>query len=103
MHGGMDRKKAIENYGLTEDSDQEEWGKMGPLAEPTPANAKNRGAAAKRRRQRGHGRDTGTNGGGGNAHEGQEDNDRQTKGEGVTNRRMRDRRTSETKAKGSRR
>jgi hypothetical protein len=36
------RKDAMENYGLTEGSDHEEWGKFGPLAEATLANAKNR-------------------------------------------------------------
>ena len=30
----------MENYGLTDSSDKEEWGKFGPLAEPTPADAK---------------------------------------------------------------
>ena len=38
------RKEAMENYGLTERSDQEEWGKLGPLAEPTPTNAKKQGS-----------------------------------------------------------
>ena len=52
-------KEAMDNYSLTKGSDQEECGKMGPLAEPTQANAKNRGAADRRRRRRGQGRDTG--------------------------------------------
>ena len=75
------RREAMENYGSTEGSDQEKWGKMGPLAEPTPTNAKNKGAADMRRRT-GHGRDTGLSEGGGNAHEEQVDEDRQDKGEG---------------------
>ncbi len=37
------RKEAMDNYGLTERSEQEEWAKLGPLAEPTPANAKKTG------------------------------------------------------------
>ena len=51
--------KAMENYELTEGSEQEGWGKLGPLSEPTPINAKNIGAAGRRRRQmdRGHDRD----------------------------------------------
>jgi len=74
--------KAMENCGLREGSDQEEWGKLGPLAEPTPSNAKNKGAADRRRRRREHGRDTGTSEGGDNAHEGHEENDSQGRGEG---------------------
>ena len=34
------RKEAMENYDLTEGLDREEWGKLGPLVEPTPATAK---------------------------------------------------------------
>ena len=30
----------MENYGMIEGSDQEEWGKMGPLAEPRLAKSK---------------------------------------------------------------
>jgi hypothetical protein len=51
-------KEAMGNYGPVERSDQEEWGKLGPLAEATPANAKNRGASNKRRRRREEGRET---------------------------------------------
>ena len=75
-------REAMENYGLTEGSDQEEWGKMGPLAEPTPANAKNKGAADRRRRRTGHGKDTRLSEGGGYAHEEQVDEDKQDRGEG---------------------
>ncbi len=56
--GTGQKGSAMENYGLREGSDQEEWGKMGSLAEPTLANAKNRGATDRRRRHMGHGRDT---------------------------------------------
>ena len=72
----------MENYGLTKGSDQEEWGKMESLAEPTPANSKNKGATDRGRRRKGHGRDTGPSEGGGNAHDGQEDDERQGTGEG---------------------
>jgi hypothetical protein len=34
----------MENYELREGSGQEEWGKIGPIKDPTPADAKNRGA-----------------------------------------------------------
>jgi len=44
------RDEALHNLGLRDDPDQEGWEKMGPLADPTPANAKNRGAADMRRR-----------------------------------------------------
>ena len=50
-------KEAMEDYGLTDNFDQEERGKLGPLAEPTPADAKNRGAEDIRRR-RDKGKDT---------------------------------------------
>jgi hypothetical protein len=42
----------MENLGLRDDPEQEGWEKMGPLADPTPANAKNRGAAYRKRRRR---------------------------------------------------
>jgi len=42
----------MENYELREGSGQEEWGKIGPLKEPTPSNVKIRGAADKRRAKR---------------------------------------------------
>ena len=45
------KMEAMENCDLTEGEEQEEWGKLGPLAESTPANAKNRGAADRRRRR----------------------------------------------------
>jgi len=44
------REEALQNLGLRDDPDQKGWEKMGPLADPTPANAKNRGAADRRRR-----------------------------------------------------
>jgi hypothetical protein len=67
----------MENYGMTKGSDQKEWGKMEPLAEPTPSNVKNSASAERRRRQRDHGRDTETGGGGDNARDRHEDKDRQ--------------------------
>jgi hypothetical protein len=71
----------LDNYGLVERSDHEEWGKMGPLAEATPVNAKNRGAANRRRRKRDEGRDTRRNEEGSRAREGQEDREEQGSGE----------------------
>ena len=41
----------MQNLGLRDDPDQEGLEKMGPLADPTLANAKNRGAASRRRRR----------------------------------------------------
>jgi hypothetical protein len=38
------REEVMENYELREGSRQEEWGKIGPIKDPTPADAKNRGA-----------------------------------------------------------
>jgi len=43
------REEVMENYELREGSRQEEWGKIGPLKDPTPANARNRGAADRKR------------------------------------------------------
>jgi hypothetical protein len=45
------RNEALQNLGLRDDPDQEGWEKMEPLADPTPTNAKNRGATDKRRRR----------------------------------------------------
>jgi len=45
------RDEALQNSGLRDDPDQEGWEKMGPLADPTPANEKNRGVAGRRRRR----------------------------------------------------
>ncbi len=45
------RDEAIQNLGLRDDPEQEGWEKMGPLADPTPTNARNRGAAERRRRR----------------------------------------------------
>jgi hypothetical protein len=39
------------NLGVRNDPDQEGWENMGPLADPTPANAKNRGAAERKKRR----------------------------------------------------
>ena len=33
----------MRNYGLREGSEQEEWQKLGPVAQPTPTNEKNKG------------------------------------------------------------
>jgi hypothetical protein len=46
------REEAMENLGMRDDPEQEGWEKMGPLADPTPANAKNRGAADRKSRRR---------------------------------------------------
>ena len=62
----------MDNYGLVERLDQEEWGKLGPLAEATTANAKNRGAPNKRRRIRDEGRETERSAEGSRAREGHE-------------------------------
>jgi len=74
--------EAIKNYGLREGSEQEQWGQLGPLAEPTPSNAKNRGAADRRRRQRGHGNNMARSGRGDTANEGEGDNEGQGRGKG---------------------
>ena len=42
------RGDASLNYGLTLASTQQEWGKLGPLSNLTPADAMNRGAAARK-------------------------------------------------------
>ena len=42
------RTEVMQNHGLREGSEQEEWQRLGPLAQPTPANTKNRGAAHRR-------------------------------------------------------
>jgi hypothetical protein len=46
------RQEAIENYGLVEGEDQEEWNRLGPMMEPTPAAVRNRGAAERKTRRR---------------------------------------------------
>ena len=46
------RQEAIENYGMVEGEDQEEFSRLGPLMEPTPATVKNRGAAERKTRRR---------------------------------------------------
>jgi hypothetical protein len=38
------------NLGMRDDPGQEGWEKMGPLADVTPANAKNKGAADRKKR-----------------------------------------------------
>ncbi len=45
------RDEAMQNLGMRDDPDKEGWEKMGLLADPTPTNAKNRGAADRRRRR----------------------------------------------------
>jgi len=45
------RDEAMQILGLRDDPEQEGWEKMGPLADPTPASVKNRGAAERRRRR----------------------------------------------------
>jgi len=72
----------MENYGLTESSDQEDCGKLGPLTEYTQANAKNRGASNMRRPRRNEGEGTGRSGEGSRAREGQEGRDDPRGGEG---------------------
>ena len=54
------RKEAMENYGLTDISDQEDCGKLGSLTESTLANAKNMGATNRRRPRRNEGEGTRT-------------------------------------------
>jgi hypothetical protein len=46
------RQEAIENYGLVEEEDRDEWGRLGPVMEPTPATIRNRGAAERKARGR---------------------------------------------------
>ena len=41
----------MQNLGMRDDPDQEGWEKMVPMADHTPANARNRGAADRRRRR----------------------------------------------------
>ena len=52
------RNEAMKNLRLRDDPEKEGWEKMGQLAEPTPANTKNRGAA-KRKKRRGEENRTG--------------------------------------------
>ena len=46
------RDEAIANYGIEGEEGSEQWNKLGPLVEKTPAMARNKGAA-ERRRERG--------------------------------------------------
>jgi hypothetical protein len=46
------RQELMENCELREGSRHEEWGKIGPLKDPTPANVKSIGATDKRRTKR---------------------------------------------------
>jgi hypothetical protein len=39
------------NLGIRDDPEQEGWEKMGPMGDPTPTNAKNRGVADKKKRR----------------------------------------------------
>ena len=68
----------MENLGLRDDPEQEGWEKMGSLADPTPANAKNRGAAYRKRKRR-------EESGMGN----EEENEQQTPTGGITGKRGR--------------
>jgi hypothetical protein len=52
----------MQNHGLREGLEQEKWLRLGSLAEPTPANANNRGATNIRGRRRDVGRGTDRNG-----------------------------------------
>ncbi len=44
------RLHAAGNYGLIMDSSVEQWGKLGPLAAPTPADVRSRGATERKTR-----------------------------------------------------
>jgi hypothetical protein len=46
------RQEAIENYGIVEGDDQDEWNRLGPMVEPTRATARNMGAAERKTRRR---------------------------------------------------
>jgi hypothetical protein len=46
------RQEAAENYGIVDGDGQDEWNKMGPMVEPTPATVKNRGSAERKPRRR---------------------------------------------------
>ena len=43
------RNEAIANYGIEGEEGTEQWVRLGPLAESTPAMARNKGAAERRR------------------------------------------------------
>ncbi len=64
------KKEAMDNYGMLEGMDHEGRGKIGSLAEATPANLKNRGASNKRRRRHEEGKETGRNEEGSGSREG---------------------------------
>ena len=75
------KTEAMQNHGLREGSEQEEWQKLGPLKEPTPAKTKNRGAANRSGRRRDEGR--GMDGNGENIREpAEQEGDREQGGEG---------------------
>ncbi len=46
------RDEAIANHGIEEEEGTEQWDRLGPLAEPTPATARNKGAAERRKERR---------------------------------------------------
>ena len=46
------RDKAIANYGIEGEEGTEQWERLGPMVEKTPAMARNRGAAERRRERR---------------------------------------------------
>ncbi len=88
----------MDNYGLTERSEQEEWVKLGPLAEPTPADKKNRGAADRRRGRRDGGREARKREEVSNARERQNGNDEQERREEDEDSEMEDMRRAMAKA-----
>ncbi len=45
----MLREEAATNYGIGESDGQEEWRKMGPLADPSPATVRNIGVAERKK------------------------------------------------------
>ena len=46
------RQEVAENYGIVDGDGQDEWSRLGPMAEPTPATVRNRGAAARKTNRR---------------------------------------------------
>jgi hypothetical protein len=48
------REEATINYGIEGEEGSEDWARMGPLAETTPATVRNRGATERRGRRRAH-------------------------------------------------
>jgi len=46
------REEAAENYGIGEGDGPDEWSKMGPMADPSPATVKNKEAAERKKQRR---------------------------------------------------